>query len=724
MFNCKKNISKLITAITVSSCMALYLIFFVPAEIFISNPNEFNYLLGEIIPYLLLSSFILAVVITSIIILLNQDFFNIALSLVTSLIILLWLEGNVFYKDYGPLDGGQIIWDKWSIWGYINIFIWLGVISISIYYRNYIFKFIRHISIILILSFSINFIIAYEKLEHGQKDELIFDESTIANFSSDKNIIVLVLDEVQSDIFYEIIKEDKYYKNIFDGFVYYPDAVSGYPFTVPSIPLILSGQYYDNTELFSEYVKRAYLENSFLRYLVDANFKVELYPKFYDFNYYKSNEIATNIIRKGDIISHNQAMGHCIYLLDLALFKSSPHILKKYIYNNNEFILSKKYSKNEKNVKKHIDWFSYDYEFVNKIVSNSKLIYSEPAFKFFHLRGAHAPWHWDDKGNYLKGDGSRKNYKDHVIYKLNIMNQVFNKFKKLGIYDDSTIYIISDHGAGRTIETKLKTDILDSSIAESENINVPYQVKARAISLFLKKLANSKGKMQISNRSFANSDFSEVVKRDLEIASNQVSRNSIQQKHSDGRRYFYYSNRSTRKYLPWLYEYIINGNSWLDSSWTGPINIYTETGVYKNVWSVEFNGNSKYIFQSIDKTMDGIEFIDMDDNEFQLNFRIKNFNNLLLNIVLNYRDDIKRYIIEMYINENKIKDIKTADINTFFDEPYKTILIKEDHLNHDNNVIKLLFRNSPHPSFADVIDSIGLYELDKKQIANNKRQTR
>ena len=498
--------------------------------------------------------------------------------------------------------------------------------------------------------------------------------------------------------------------------MYYPDTVSGYPWTVPSIPLILSGHYYDNTEPLSEYIKRAYLEKSFLTRLVNLNYKVELYQKFYDFNYYKSREIATNVIRKGDVLSSDQATGYGLRLIDLALFKFSPHILKKHVYNDNQFIFSKKYSENKKNVKKHIEWLSYDREFVQKIDSNSKLLYKQPTYKFFHLRGAHAPWFTDENGKFLYGDKSRKNYRDHVIYKFKLIKQLFNKFKQLGIYDDSIIYLISDHGAGRSIETKLKTEILDTGIPLSENSNVPYQVKARAVNMFLKKLPNSKGGLEISDRAFSNSEFPAEVLKDLGMSPNQAAKYINLATELDGRRYFYYLHRDSRKYLPSLYEFIINGNSWLDSSWNGPINIYTKTGIYNKLWLVVFDSNSEDYFPYNNKYADGTVILSRSDREYFFNFKNRSSDNLLLNIALNYKEEIIEQNIEVYINEKKLDNIKTQDNYTIINKPYITILINQHHLNDDINVIKLRFKNPPNNSFADVIHSIGVYELGKRQV--------
>ena len=84
------------------------------------------------------------------------------------------------------------------------------------------------------------------------------DDETMFEFSKEQNVIILVLDAFRSDIFQEIIDEDDEYREMFDGFTYYRNAAGGYPHTDASIPLILTGEYYDNSIPRSEFVRTAF----------------------------------------------------------------------------------------------------------------------------------------------------------------------------------------------------------------------------------------------------------------------------------------------------------------------------------------------------------------------------------------------------------------------------------------------------------------------------------
>jgi hypothetical protein len=54
---------------------------------------------------------------------------------------------------------------------------------------------------------------------------------SIYQFSPEKNVLIIVLDGFQGDVFQEIIDESPQYRKRFDGFTYYRDALGGYPVT-------------------------------------------------------------------------------------------------------------------------------------------------------------------------------------------------------------------------------------------------------------------------------------------------------------------------------------------------------------------------------------------------------------------------------------------------------------------------------------------------------------
>jgi len=710
---------KFISSILISSSLFLFIILFTTGEIYFNNFGEFNYLYSEIFLYLIAIFFLFVFLVTSILLITPNRLFKIISSVFLALIMLSWIEGYLLYPDYGPLDGRIIDWDSWLTWGYIDILIWIIVLIVFGYLNVYIFKYLNRASLIIISIILVSISFNYIKSSSENLSEYSFDYNPIANFSRKQNIIVILLDEVQSDIFYELLNEHKIINKVFNGFIYYPDTVAGYNFTVPSIPLMFTGQYYDNSQSFSEYVNKSYSESSITKHLIDLNYRVDLFPKFLDLNYLKSKKIAHNIIRRGELFDFDQGIQQSSNLINLALFKISPHIFRKHIYINNIFPLSNN-KKKKRTTWSHIDYWYQDIDFVRKIEAKSKVVYKKPAFKFFHLRGAHVPWVYDANGDIVEENeltGSRKNYKEHVLHTLKLTSDILKKFYEIGIYDSSLIYILSDHGTGLSYGTRVNLDKRYKNIGNTENSIIPHKIKARAIPLFMKKKPYSKGELKISNNPISTSEFTQILMKDLKL---NAYNSKYTARGKNLRRYFYYDAMPFTKkgYLPPMFEFYINGDSWLDSSWEGPNKVYTDKGKYDSLFSIEFNKIPKCLNQ-IDEEIqnDLFKFSYKKETEYILKIKKKIENQILLVVSFKSIEDINNINntnIDISINENKIKTIKPGSTSHIINLPYRLVYIDEKKINlFDNNTIKLNITGAPKQCLKKTISSLHIFELEK-----------
>ena len=211
-----------------------------------------------------------------------------------------------------------------------------------------------------------------------------YDDATMFEFSKEQNVIILVLDMFQTDIFQEIIDEDNEYREMFDGFTYYRNAVGGHPTTYPSVTFILTGKHYDNSIPIQKHIKNAFLENSIPHMLKENNYRVDLFP-LHGPNapeIYLGNEIASNIgnQHRGEVKRDINEQRGATELQQLTLFRHVPHFLKCYFYVT-PFI---EIGENED--------VHQDVVFYNSLVSNTVSSSEEMVFKYYHLRGAHSPY--------------------------------------------------------------------------------------------------------------------------------------------------------------------------------------------------------------------------------------------------------------------------------------------------------------------------------------------
>lgn len=68
--------------------------------------------------------------------------------------------------------------------------------------------------------------------------------------STDTNFIIVLLDAVDEECFWQVWEQHPEYKEEMRDFTFYNNTMSGYAYTDHSLPLIISGEWYENKEPF------------------------------------------------------------------------------------------------------------------------------------------------------------------------------------------------------------------------------------------------------------------------------------------------------------------------------------------------------------------------------------------------------------------------------------------------------------------------------------------
>ena len=483
-------------------------------------------------------------------------------SLLFTISFLLWVQGSILVWDYGLLDGRLIKWEDLRYYGYIDSILWLGCLFFALYKSKVVSKFASKLSLALILTQLIAISIAYHGAPKPNSKGYVFDESEKFTFSKKGNVIILVLDAFQSDVFHEIINEDKKFRDEFDGFIYFRNALAGFAKTYASIPLILTGQYYDNSIPIQEFIKRVYLDGSIPKVLKENDFRVDLFPINRQ-TIFVNKKVASNIkkraLKKNDSPRiFNDEMKKKAFLFDLTLFRHAPHFLKKFVYNDQEWFLSGLFRS------KHNDVL-----FIEEMVSSSDAVDDTGVFKYYHLNGVHLPFVLNEKLEFEKLKSNRRGIRQQAKGMLKLTDLFLKKLRDLGVYDNSLIFIIGDHGGG---EYPLGVNVQASGYEENTvSPSIHVRIKGAGLPLFLVKPFDSKGKLKISDAPVSLGDIAKTIASELNMEQNFPGRSvfDIREDENRNRRFLFYDFEGDwgHKYLPAMQEYKICGFSWLAESW-------------------------------------------------------------------------------------------------------------------------------------------------------------
>lgn len=95
-----------------------------------------------------------------------------------------------------------------------------------------------------------------------------------------------------------------------------------------------------------------------------------------------------------------------------------------------------------------------DILFYNRIVEQGISVNEDysSAFRFYHMRGPHAPFYLSDDMRY-EPTGRRATRNSQGRGSMKIVYEYMRQLKELGLYDDATIIITADHGQGYILDS-------------------------------------------------------------------------------------------------------------------------------------------------------------------------------------------------------------------------------------------------------------------------------
>lgn len=349
-----------------------------------------------------------------------------------------YVQGNFLAGNLPALDGSAIDWSAHTTDNIITLAVWIVLLALMILALvkcelDSVMKFAALLSaaIFVMLSVSLVSVLVKNDAFHN-KGAFISTAEGLNGASTDKNFYIFMVDSQSAAEFSEVISDEEF-NNAFDNFTYYPDTLSTFAYTRDSLPFILSGELNLNEQDFGDYTKSA-LNHSLL-------FE-ELDERGYEFYLY-SNELSWYGSRGFDIKNAANKNCKCNFRLFFnqearyVSFKYLPYAFKKYSdIENMDF--NRAIETNE--TEEAYDWRNdalYD-GFNNSVIETS----SAPQFRLIHAEGAHVPLDMDENLNRIENG----TYLQKTKATAKLIAAFIENLKRAGVYDNSAIIILSDHG--------------------------------------------------------------------------------------------------------------------------------------------------------------------------------------------------------------------------------------------------------------------------------------
>jgi hypothetical protein len=518
-------------------------------NVYRGNQAEFDHGLFDLMPFFLPASVALIAVFWILPGLLpNRTHFR-SISFITMLGLLLYVQGNLLVWDYGVFDGGDVQWAHHQSKGWLELALWTGALAWALIRPGILFKHARFICLLLIgLQCGYLLIISFGSEEgfwHREGSFADMPAAEIYQYSQNRNVVHLVLDAFQTDVFEELVDEENL-RDKLDGFILYRDNLGVAAHTSFAMPSIFSAEIFDGNESPSSYYGRCINELGFQNLLYDEGYRVNLLPRLgMDKSKYNNHFRVPNSFGGSKGFRQRQAAGQ---LLDVGLFKQLPHFAKKWIHNSGQWRVSGVISTPPAHRSIHQRAFLSDY------ISKIDPVLEEPSYNFIHIMSPHPPYG-------IKADGSpspdpmpltRESYKHEARYSLRVFMDLLQRLRALDIYDDALIILQGDHGSDFP------------PVVDGKAVELP---TGRASTLLAIKMPQADGPLETSHVPSSISDLPATVTDMLGIENNYagISLLELPEDADRSRGFFQYLSRDRE--IPVLRRFVVEGPVFDPNSW-------------------------------------------------------------------------------------------------------------------------------------------------------------
>lgn len=437
-----KNIKDTILRMFPTSLFAIvtYAIF-VPSSLFLQNIDEFKLNYISVVPTILVISCVLWMIISLIPLpFKNTGFISYWIGMIFSVILCMYIQGNFLNPNFSQLDGGEINWSQYQSETIISTIVWLVCICVVLIFMHmkkrkaetvikYVSYFISAVQVVTLLTLLLT----------TRKSDAVnygFSKDDQFNLATQDNIIMLVVDSLDATTMHEYINTYPDIDTELSGFTFFDNAVSGGASTALAMPVMLTGVEYDPTWMdWNDYINDVWENANLYKELKNYGYDIQFFSDIDSFHGITPDKVNNLVNIENYRIKNPLSFSKSWY--QLVNFFVMPQVLKERFWLTTETITE------NIDVPPHIYRLD-DFEFYDELSQNEMQTTYSKAFRLYHLRGAHPSFYMTEDLEY-KRDGTVTEL-EQVRGVFKIINEFLDEMKALGIYNDSTIIILGDHG--------------------------------------------------------------------------------------------------------------------------------------------------------------------------------------------------------------------------------------------------------------------------------------
>jgi hypothetical protein len=464
-----------------------------------------------------------------------------------------WVRASFFAGSSFSLDGSEPLPELDSGWHAVLIPMFLGsaavILSRKVPTLMHRFVLLLSIGVVVHASTVVSTLVVDDFMANDRQ------RAGLPALSQQENVIVILLDAMQSDIVADILQRRPDLESELTGFHYFPNATSDSPTTYLSLPALHSGRQYREGLSAQRYFNDSIEQHSFLSRLARSGFRSS-YIRAVGSNCPTDIMLCVSAaeFQHGRIES---AVDEASQLLTLGLYRIAPDFLRRTIAQERSGAfgeldgLASTLQQQVRDGLELLRWLAGDIPVDEQ---------TGPAALFVHSLATHAPYILGPDCTPVPPRHDRTHAADQAECALVQVTRMFERLKQLGAYENSLIVIVADHGIG--FESHHVESVTDARFRTLVGQFNP------AIML---KMPGAGGSLVTSNAGVRVADLALALCDEQGCSSEQVLQRLLHSPNRDDRRVFDYRWQHDYWFLdeiPGAIEYLVGENMFAADAWS------------------------------------------------------------------------------------------------------------------------------------------------------------
>jgi hypothetical protein len=353
-----------------------------------------------------------------------------------------WVSGNLVIFDFGVLTGEPLEFGSKKLWALPELLLAGAVLVVGFWWARRRPAPARRLALagLCLIATQALLAVAMDMPKRGPLTPA--RPSALARFAPDDNVLVILLDTFQGDVFAELIDEDPELAAKFAGFQFFPNTLGVARTTALTMPAVHTGLRFERGWTLDEYMQGAAARTGFLDQAARAGSEVVVVNSF---GFCPQDAVWCGELDRLVGSPWLDLATEALLPVDLALFRVAPLVVKRALYGRGHWLVLRLLG-----VHRGRQQQEQSFGLLRQVASEARIDEGAATVKFLHLPTPHSPLVATSDCELGNEDlaKTRANIRAQSRCALLEVATLLDRLRELGIMESALVIVMADHGAG------------------------------------------------------------------------------------------------------------------------------------------------------------------------------------------------------------------------------------------------------------------------------------